>query len=421
MPTATDRRQDLNLILRAALAAVDPAAAVRRALSAADLAAAERVWIVGAGKAGVAMARAATEVVGGRLAGGVMAVPGQPDTPTPGITFIAGGHPLPTEGSVRAGGAVADLLGRTRPGDLVLALISGGGSALLELPEPGVSLADLQQLTDLALRAGAPIESLNRMRWRLSQLKGGGLLRLAAPARVLGLVLSDVIGNPLEIIASGPTVMPTLAGPTGWEVAERLGFAADLPATVGARLRGAPLDIEHASVENRIIGSNKLAGEAALVAAARRGYTPVYLGDTWQGEAWETGRSFARELLSARGPQPICVVAGGETTVRVRGHGRGGRNQEFALAAAIEIAGQPDMWVASFGTDGIDGPTDAAGAIVTGDTVARAKDLGLDPQAFLADNDTYRFHKALNCLIQTGPTGTNVNDLMIGLLGPVVR
>ncbi|MBL8096749.1 MAG: DUF4147 domain-containing protein [Anaerolineales bacterium] len=425
-------RRDLEIILRAALAAVDPAAATRRALRAADLAGVERVFIVGAGKAGVAMARAAAEVVGPNLAGGVMAVPAAPRVPepaaptvpepaapnalVPGLTFIVGGHPLPSEGSLAAGRAIADLLRRAEAHDLVLALISGGGSALLELPVDGVSLADLQRLTDLALRSGAPIEALNRMRWRVSQLKGGGLLRLAAPARVLGLVLSDVVGNPLEIIASGPTIIPAPSGETAWEIAQRFGLSDNLPEAIRACLQTRPEPAAAARVENRVIGSNRLAGEAALAAASTLGYDTRYLGDDWQGEARDAGRRFASEVFAARAVGRVCLVAGGETTVRVRGAGRGGRNQELALAAALEIAGQAGLAVAGFGTDGIDGPTDAAGALVTGETVQRARELGLDPWAALAANDTYPFHQALGTHVTTGPTGTNVNDLLIGLV-----
>ncbi len=408
---------EFDPFLRAALAAVEPAQATRRALTRSDLEGARRVYIVGAGKAGVAMARAAAEIAGSKLVGGVMSVPVAPIEPIQGVRCIVGGHPLPTDGSLAAGRAVADLLAEVDEDDLVLALISGGGSALLELPVDGVSLADLQQLTELALRSGAPIGALNRMRWCVSQLKGGGLLRMAAPARVLGLVLSDVIGNPLDIIASGPTVRPDLSGATAWDIAQQFDLAARLPESIRARLRTGPEAPAEVAVENRIIASNRMAGEAVLGAARHLGYVGRSLGDDWQGEAREAGRRFARAALAVEPGTPTCLIAGGETTVTVRGSGRGGRNQEAALSAALEISGRSDIRIAAFGTDGIDGPTDAAGAIVSGDTAARAARLGLDPDRVLADNDSYVFHAALDGLIVTGPTGTNVNDLMIALVG----
>ncbi len=415
MMTNQSLHRALDAIIKAALEAVDPAAAVTRSLREEDLAGAARVFIVGAGKAGVAMARAAARQVGSKLVGGVMAVPVALREEVPGVRFIIGGHPLPTAGSLAAGEAIAALLSDTHPEDLVLALISGGGSALLELPMDGLGLADLQQVTDLALRAGAPITALNRMRWRLSQLKGGGLLRLAAPARVLALILSDVVGNPLEIIASGPTVAPTAGGETAWEIAQRYGLTGAVSEAVAERLRATVTAVEPADVENRLIGSNRLAGDAALAAARELGYSGRYLGDDWQGEARVIGRRFAEEVLSARDRGRTCLVAGGETTVRVTGDGQGGRNQEFALGAAQRIAGIPGVLVASFGTDGIDGPTDAAGAWVTGETRGLGEQLGFSIDDFLARNDAYHLHKALGTLLVTGPTGTNVNDLMIGL------
>lgn len=408
--------RDLDVIIKAALEAVDPIAAVTRSLRKEDLTGAARVFIVGAGKAGVAMARAAAQQAGSKLVGGVMAVPVAPREEVSGVRFIVGGHPLPTAGSLQAGAAIAALLSDTRPDDLVLALISGGGSALLELPVEGLGLADLQRVTDLALRAGAPITALNRMRRRLSQLKGGGLLRLAAPARVLALILSDVIGNPLEIIASGPTVVPAAGGETAWEIAQRYGLAGVVSEAVAERLRATVAVAGASEVENRLVGSNRLAGDAALVAARELGYAGRYLGDDWQGEARVVGRRFAEEVLAARDTGRTCVVAGGETTVHVTGDGQGGRNQEFALGAAQRIAGVPGVLVAGFGTDGIDGPTDAAGAWVTGETKGLAEQLDFPIDKYLARNDAYRLHKALGTLLVTGPTGTNVNDLMLGLV-----
>jgi hydroxypyruvate reductase len=444
LPRFAEHRTHVAQIRTAALAAVDPAAAVRRWLSPADWAGAEKIYIVGAGKAGVAMALATAELLGGRLTAGVMAVPQAPDpasghrSPVPqhpaALSFIEGGHPQPTTGSLAAGRAIQAVLSRTGPRDLVLALISGGGSALLELPQPGLTLADLQQTNAALLRSGAAIHEVNLVRTELSQLKGGGLARLAHPARVLTLILSDVVGNPLASIASGPTVVGA-ADPAGaLEVVRKYGLEGRLPPAVVQRLAHGtgPLAAAEPAVEHRLIGSNRIAGEAAVTAARRLGFEAAWLADDWQGEARQAGACFAQLLAAAPGPTPLaltgqpraaarqhrprCLVAGGETTVTVRGHGKGGRNQEAALGAAFVLAMLPNVAAAMIATDGVDGPTDAAGALVTGATLRRARRLGLDPQRHLDDNDTYPLLAAVNALLLTGPTGTNVNDLMVGLV-----
>jgi glycerate 2-kinase len=405
----------------AALRAVDAAAAVVRSVSAADFADAARIFVVGAGKAGFAMTEAIVDILGDRLTAGVVSVPDPPPHALRRIAFIAGGHPVPTEQSIAAGQAMADLLAQTAPQDLVIALISGGGSALLELPRPGLSLADLQTTTNTLLKCGATIHEINCIRARLSQLKGGGLARLAYPARVLGLILSDVVGNSLDIIASGPTVYHTSSIDQAEAVVDKYRLHTLLPPIVLEYLKQHLRDecSTHQPptvVENRLIASNRLAGEAAAAAAKELGYESSLLADDWQGEAREVGGQFAQLLIDQAGHGPKCYVVGGETTVTVRGNGKGGRNQEAALAAAIAIAGRPNIALAAFATDGVDGPTDAAGAIVTGDTVKRAGQLGLDPRHYLDDNNSYPFFYALGDLIVTGPTGTNVNDLLFGLV-----
>jgi hydroxypyruvate reductase len=434
-PRFSDRETHLAGLRHAALHAVDPYLAVKRHFFETDIVPFERVFIAGAGKAGVAMARAATEIAGDKLVGGVMAVP-RVTYHVSRVTFVEGGHPLPTEGSLAAGSAIAELLAQTTPSDLVIALISGGGSALMELPKPGLTLSDLQITNHQLLKSGATIHEFNTVRKALSQIKGGGLRRLAHPAPVLALILSDVVGNDLSIIASGPTV----AG-SGWEtdiadrprrlsplaVIEKYQLQSVLPAYVVATLQQASVTsvTESAAnaVENRLIASNRMAGEAAAEAARALGFEAEFLGDDWQGEAREVGRRFAALFPSpsgrgvrGEGEPPSCYIAGGESTVTVRGSGRGGRNQEAALAAAIAIEGQPNLVLSTFATDGIDGPTDAAGATITGETVRRARALGLDPQAFLDDNDAHTFFALLGDLVITGPTGTNVNDLMFGLV-----
>jgi glycerate 2-kinase len=443
-------------ILAAALGAVDPAAAVQRHLQrdgdllragdqTYDLRTYERVFVVGAGKAGAPMARAAAELLGDRLAGGVVLVKGYDDAPKLQIAdcklhsdeptlqstiynlqFVAAGHPIPDERGVAGARRMAQLLEQTTERDLVLALISGGGSALLTLPAEGISLADLQALTSILLRCGANINEINTLRKHLDQVKGGGLAQLAHPASTITLVLSDVVGNPLDVIGSGPTVPDTSSFADAYAVLERYDVVADAPAPIVDRLRRGmagqiaetlkPGDPRFARVDNLIVGSNLQAAEAALGAARAAGFNTLLLTTYLQAEAREAGRvlaAIARELASSGYPlpRPACIIAGGETTVTMRGSGRGGRNQELALAAAADLAGLPDLALVALATDGGDGPTDAAGAIVTGATLDRARALGLDPAAHLARNDAYPFFDALGDLLKPGPTETNVNDL----------
>ena len=367
------------------------------------------------------MTEAVTDILGDRLTAGVVSVPVPPSRTCERVFFIVGGHPVPNAGSISAGQALADLLAQTTDEDLVIALISGGGSALLELPQPGLSLAYLQTTTEALLKCGATIHEINRIRARLSQLKGGGLARLAYPARVLGLILSDVVGNSLDVVASGPTVPLVSSTAEARAIVDKYHLQTVLPIAVLECLNQQTSDEKSAypsswAVENRLVASNRLAGEAAAAAAKELGFEGFFLADDWQGEAREVGGQFAQLLIDRAGYGPKCYVVGGETTVTIRGNGKGGRNQEAALAAAIAIAGRPNIAMAAFATDGVDGPTDAAGAVVTGDTVKRAGLLGLDPRHYLDDNNAYPFFYALDDLIVTGPTGTNVNDLLFGLV-----
>jgi glycerate 2-kinase len=415
-PRPAEYRLHLAALRAAALQAVDPAAAIRRSFSLADVAEAEHVFVVGAGKAGVAMAEATAEILGDRLTAGIVSVPKAPAAAPGRLQFVEGGHPLPTEGTLAAGRAVASLLAQAAERDLVIALISGGGSALLELPRPGLSLEDLQAVNTVLLRCGAAIYEINVVRQLLSEIKGGGLLRLAWPARVLGLILSDVVGNPLGLIASGPTVPAETTAAEAVAVIEKYQLGAALPPAVARCLasQNPRSQIHPPPPTNHLIASNRVAGEAAVVRARTLGFEAVFVGDDWQGEAREAGKKWA-ELVAAGGCGPRAFIAGGETTVTVRGAGKGGRNLEAALAAALASAGRPGLAIATLATDGVDGPTDAAGAVVTGDTFARAVALGLDPPAYLDANNAYPFFAALGDLIITGPTGTNVNDLMFGL------
>jgi len=432
-------------ILAAAIAAVEPGAAVRRFLRregetlvagdvAYDLGAFDRVWIIGAGKAGAPMAVAAAEIVGERLTGGMVVVKEGHLTADhvaalqPQVELLEAGHPLPDARGVAAGERIATLLTQMGERDLVLALISGGGSALLTRPAPGIRLDDMQKLTGVLLACGASINEINTLRRHLDTLKGGGLARLAAPATVITLVLSDVVGDPLDVIASGPTVADPTTFANALNVLERYNVLDQTPVAIRRRLESGvrgeiaetpkPGDPALARVGNLIIGSNRLAAEAALAAAQREGFNALILTTFLQGEARVVGRvlaAIAREIADNNRPigRPACVIAGGETTVTLRGDGRGGRNQELALAAVADLAAAPGALLVALATDGGDGPTDAAGAVVSTTTYQRARDLGLDVAAALARNDSYPFFDALGDLLRPGSTHTNVNDLAL--------
>jgi hydroxypyruvate reductase len=312
-----------------------------------------------------------------------------------------------------------------------LPLLSGGASALTPAPVAGLTLADLQITTDQLLRAGATIGELNAVRKHLDRLKGGQLARLVAPAPVAALILSDVVGDPLDVIASGPTAPDPTTYAMAWQILEQRGVQTQLPAAVRAHLqRGRegmlpetpkPGDPLFARVTNTLVGSNRLAALAAVTAAEQLGYRALLLTTFVEGEAREVARVAAALAKGVRQhgdplPAPACLVWGGETTVTVRGHGRGGRNQELALAAALALEGLPGVALMALATDGTDGPTDAAGALVDGTTIGAARSLGLDPVAALANNDAYPLLEAVGALLLTGPTGTNVNDLLVVLV-----
>jgi hydroxypyruvate reductase len=433
------RRRQIVQVLQAALAAVEPAEAVRRFLRRQgdtlwvhdrpyDLAEIRHIYVVGAGKAGAPMAQAVEEALGERITAGAVNVKYAHVAPTRLVRVREAGHPIPDEAGVQGSREIAALLQQAEPSDLVICLISGGGSALLPLPVEGVSLADLQALTDALLHAGANIVEINIIRKHLDRLKGGKLAAMTGGARVASLILSDVVGNPLDAIASGPTVPDGSTFADAWAILERYGLAESAPAAIRSFLRagcrgevaenpraGDPL---FARVQNVIVASNDLAAQAAERAAQELGYHTLLLSTYVEGEAREVARVFAalakEELASSRPvPRPACLIAGGETTVTVRGRGRGGRNQEMALSGAIRLAGIEDVALVCLATDGSDGPTDASGALADGATVSRAKALGLDAWAHLENNDAYPFFAALGDLLVTGPTNTNVNDLTL--------
>lgn len=435
------QRQAAEQVLRAALAAVEPRAAVRNALRVdgsvveaagrpIPLNGLRRVLVVGAGKASAPMAAAVEEVFAGTglPVEGVVVVKYGHTAPTRQVAIHQAGHPVPDQAGVAATREIMQLLHDADERDLVVAVISGGGSALVTLPEAGLSLADLQATTDTLLRCGAAIDEINAVRKHLDAMKGGGLARRAAPAQVLSLVLSDVVGNPLDVIASGPTVPDSSTWADALGVLRRYGIEDLVPPAVRERLSAGvagkipdtpkPGDPLFARAETVVVGSNLLACQAAAREAERLGLHALVLTTYVEGEAREVARVLAgllREVHASGNPlpRPCCLVAGGETTVTVRGPGKGGRNQELALAAIPPLAGLPDVLLASIGTDGNDGPTDAAGGLVDGETARQAATLGLDLARHLAENDAYPLLERVGSLVRTGPTNTNVNDLYL--------
>jgi glycerate-2-kinase len=423
-------------IFRRAVAAADPYRAVREQCDEVRGVYREggfrRLLVLGGGKGAIPMARAVEDGLGDLVTAGlVVTVAGQPPAGLTTIRVREGGHPLPDAAGLAATAEILHLADAADGETLVLCLLSGGGSALLVAPAAGITLADKVRTTDLMMRAGADIRSLNTVRKHLSAIKGGGLGARLRPATTVSLILSDVIADPLDVIASGPTVPDPTTFADALTVLERYAVADRVPVAVHARLaQGAagllaetpkPGDPAFQRVTNRIVGSNRTALAAARTAAEGLGLAVEVDPEPVTGEAREAGERLARRALAlreSRGTEgaPVCLLSGGETTVTVTGAGRGGRNQEFALAFALEIAGVPGITLLSAGTDGIDGPTPAAGAIVDAATIPRALACGLDPQAFLANNDAYTFFKNAGGLLVTGPTGTNVMDLQIVLI-----
>jgi hydroxypyruvate reductase len=390
------------------------------------------VYVVGAGKAGATMAQGLEEVLGERLRGGVVTVKYGHLAPVSRVTILEAAHPVPDAAGMQGAEALLQVAQQAGADDLVLCLLSGGGSALLPAPSPGITLAEKQQVTGLLLECGASIDEINAIRKHLSRLKGGQLARLVWPATLITLMLSDVVGDRLDVIASGPTVPDPTTYHDCLEIISRYDLLPRLPVSVRGHLqRGqagelaeTPKATDPAFVGSQtvLIGSNRMALQAACAEAQARGYKTLLLSSSLQGETRHIARMHAaigREIQQSGAPlaPPACVITGGETTVTLRGDGLGGRNQEFALAAALDIAGLESVVVLSAGTDGTDGPTPAAGALADGSTVARAQALGLAPQICLRRNDSYHFFHALDDLFITGPTGTNVMDMHILLVG----
>jgi glycerate 2-kinase len=419
------RRKALR-IFQAALKAADPAAAVLRNLHL-DPKAYRNIYVIGAGKASAQMARAVERSLGARIKGGEINVKDGHAAALRRIKINECGHPMPDRRGVAGARRIAKIASQAGPDDLIVCLISGGASALLPFPAPPITLAEKQKTTRLLLHCGASIHEINCVRKHISRIKGGQLARLAYPASLVTLILSDVIGDDPDVIGSGPTVPDPSTFADARAIVEKYRLWNKLPAAVRERLVSAaeetpkPGDKIFEKTRNVIVGSNALAVDAAAVEARRLGFHTLVLSTFVEGEAREVARlhaAIAKEILASGRPvqKPACVISGGETTVSVRGTGMGGRNQEFALAAALEIGGLRDTVILSGGTDGTDGPTDATGAIADGTTVARAQALGLNPAAFLANNDSYHFFEPLGDLIKTGPTGTNVADIHLILV-----
>jgi hydroxypyruvate reductase len=413
--------------------AVDPAAAVRRVVAFEDntlrianipyqIRATGQVIPLAVGKASVPMAEALYGILGNRLSAGMVITKHAPAISNFPFTTLEGGHPIPDAHSLEAGEKIISLLDELTADDVVICLISGGGSALVCAPVEGVTLFELQALTSALLACGTRIDEINTLRRHLDVLKGGGIARLASPARVVSLIMSDVVGSPLEAIASGPTAPDPTTCADALDVIQNYRLHRKIPASILAALESGretlkPGDPIFANVQNLVVGDNLQAAQAALLQAEAEGFRPYLLRADLRGEARDAAVDLCRILRWAWQtgdpvPHLACMVAGGETTVTLCSHpGRGGRNTELALAAVTELANFPEVMLVTLATDGEDGPTDAAGAVVTGETYGRARALGLDLGDYLSRNDSYTFFAAVGDLLQPGPTGTNVNDL----------
>ncbi|TCS89193.1 glycerate 2-kinase [Anseongella ginsenosidimutans] len=384
------------------------------------------IYVTGAGKATAGMARALEQVLGEHISGGLIAVKYGHDLPLEKIKQIEAAHPVPDENGLKAAAAIRALVDKAGKNDLVICLLSGGASALLADSADGISLDDLQRVSDLLLRSGAAITEINTVRKHLSTLKGGQLARCARPAALVSLIISDVVGNNPAVIASGPTAPDASTFKDALQVIRRFRLEEEIPHAVMDHLekgsRGAvpetpkPGDALFKDMSNHVIGSNKLAIAAAARQAEGLGYHPRLLGFGAEGRAEELAGFLVKQALDYKGPLPACLLLGGESTVEVRASGKGGRNQHLALAAAIALEGKENITLLSAGTDGTDGPTDVAGAVVSAATLENARRKGLRPADFLRDCDSYHFFEQAGGHIHTGPTQTNVMDLMIALV-----
>ncbi len=439
--TLFDPRETATLIFQEALKAGDVHTLVPQALhldgsrltvqgGPFDLEKVDRLLVVGGGKASGAMAESVEAILGPRVSEGIVVVKAGDPSRTSRVRLVHAGHPIPDYAGLQGAQEILCLVQSATAQDLIICLLSGGGSALLPAPVPTITLGEKREVTRLLLEAGAPIGELNVVRKHLSTLKGGQLARAVSPAPLLTLILSDVIGDLLDVIASGPTVPDPSTYAEAVGILRRSGLEARTPPMVLAHLsRGAggmipetpkASDPVFVNVTNCVIGNNSLLTDRAGEVARGRGLAPILHSVGLQGEAREVARQLVAAARKIRDEKPealpVCLIAGGETTVTVRGTGRGGRCQEFCLAAAIELQGQLGITMLAAGSDGGDGPTDAAGAIADGTTITRAQKMGFDAQSFLEQNDSYTFFSQLGDLIITGPTRTNLMDLYLCLI-----
>jgi len=425
--------------LEAALIAADPIQIIKSKLSlknstlrvngySLNLTKFKNIYVVGGGKATGAMAYALEQVLGKRITKGLVNVPHGTKSKTATIELHRASHPVPDESGAEGARCMLEIVEQAGQSDLVICLISGGGSSLMPLSRGNISINDKKEITNALLKCGATINEFNTVRKHISDFKGGWLAKKAYPATILNLILSDVVGDPLDFIASGPTVPDSTTFGDAVTVLEKYKLWDRTPASIRKVLsdgeKGLIPETPKAGDEafkkahNVVVGNNRLASLAACEHSKLRGLNSLLLTAILEGEARQVGTvlaTIAREVVSSGNPvkKPACIVAGGETTVTVTGKGRGGRNQEIALAAAMKLGDMDGVVIASLTTDGVDGPTDAAGAIVDGKTLARASRKGLVPERFLADNDSYNFLSKLGDLVLTGPTGTNVNDVSV--------
>jgi hydroxypyruvate reductase len=446
MTAPTDKikplRQHAMEIFQASLKAVDPIEAIFRTVKPVDdglligerrlaFKDYDRILVVGAGKAAAPMAKALEDILGGRITDGVIVVKEGHGLSLQHVRLREAGHPVPDERGVHGAEEIMALAQTATARDLVLCVISGGGSALLVAPAEDIRLADKQDVTRLLLACGADIHEINTVRKHLSRVKGGGLARLAHPATVASLALSDVIGDDLNVIASGPTVPDPATFADVHRVLETYNLLQQIPPSVQKRLQKGlageipetpkPGDGVFQRCYVQLVGTNFQALAAAGKQALNLGYRPLILSSVVEGEAREVAKvitAIAKEMRRSENPlaPPACILCGGETTVTLQGSGKGGRNQEFALAAALMLEGLENIVVLCGGTDGTDGPTDAAGAIADGRTISRGRAKGLDPVDYLRRNDSYHFFQALEDLVITGPTRTNVMDVYLALV-----